>query len=69
EFGTVIQENQDLRDRIGEQKVKIETIEQQYSTAKIATGVLAKETDNDEARAEINKIVREIDDCIALLNK
>ena len=69
EYGLLVQENQELRERVGEQEIKVETLEQQYNTAKVATSVLAKETDDKEARSEIDKIVREIDDCIALLNR
>ena len=69
EFGTVIIENQDLREQVDEKKIRIERLEQQYNTAKVATGVLANDNDNQEAKAEINKIVREIDDCIALLTR
>lgn len=62
-------EKEGLEEQVSVQKVKIETLEQQYNTAKMATSVLAKDIDKEEARAEINKIVREIDDCIALLNR
>ncbi len=65
----IVQENQVLADQVSEKKIRIETLEQQYNTAKLATGVLAKDEDSKQARAEINRIVREIDDCIALLNR
>ena len=69
EYSQMLLENESLLERANEQKIEIETLEQQYSTAKMATGVLAKEVDVDVARTEINRIVREIDDCIALLNR
>ncbi|MEA1878694.1 MAG: hypothetical protein U9N86_17770 [Bacteroidota bacterium] len=62
-------ENKSLREQVSDQKLRIETLEQQYNTAKVATSVLAKDIDTSEARVEINRIVREIDDCIALLNR
>ncbi len=62
-------ENDDLNRKLSEQKVKIENLEQRYETAKIATNVLAPIEDKEEARGQLNKIVREIDNCIALLNR
>ncbi len=69
QMANVSRENDDLRHQIDEHKTKIETIELRYKTAKIATNVLAPMEDKEEARGQINKIVREIDDCIALLNR
>ena len=62
-------ENGDLNRRLIEQKNRIENLEQQYNTAKIATNVLAPLEDKEEARGQLNRIVREIDNCIALLNR
>ena len=61
-------ENEDLQRQVNEQETKIDTIGLQYKTAKIATNVLAPGEDKEEARQQINRIVREIDECIALLN-
>lgn len=69
QFELLSQENDNLRHQIDEQKKEIDRIEQQYNSAKIATNVLAPVDDKDEARAELNRIVREIDNCIALLNR
>jgi len=69
EYSLGVLENKSLREQASDQIIKIETLEQQYNTAKMATSVLAKDIDTNEARVEVNKIVREIDDCIALLNR
>jgi len=69
QFAKVSEENGDFQRQVNEHKTKIETIELQYKTAKIATNVLAPGEDKEEARGQINRIVREIDDCIALLNR
>jgi regulator of replication initiation timing len=61
-------ENSDLSSQLEDQKEKIENIEQQYKTAKIAENILAPIDDKEEARGQLNRIVREIDNCIALLN-
>lgn len=62
-------ENDDLTRQLSEHKNKIDNLEQQYNTAKIATNVLALVEDKEEARGQLNRIVREIDNCIALLNR
>ena len=69
DFEQVNREKSDLQRLVDEQKSRLETIELQYKTAKIATNVLAPGGDKEEARQQINRIVREIDDCIALLNR
>lgn len=69
QYDLINQENDDLRHSINEQKEKIYNIEQQYKSAKIATNVLAPIEDKEEARGQLNRIVREIDNCIALLNR
>ena len=65
----ISRDNDDLRRKLADYKTKIETIELRYKTSKIATNVLAPMEDKEEARGQINRIVREIDDCIALLNR
>ena len=69
QFGQLKLENDDLQSKLSEQTEQIENIELQYKTAKIATNVLTPLEDKEEARGQINRIVREIDDCIALLNR
>lgn len=69
EYNQLVLDNRSLLNQTSEHEVEIETLERQYSTAKVATGVLAKGNNVNEARTEINRIVREIDNCIALLNR
>lgn len=68
-YGQLILENDNLTNQIEEQNVKIEALQEQYSSARLASGVLVSEGDKEMARTEINRIVREIDSCIALLNR
>ena len=63
------QENEELSRLLSEQKDNFNSIEQQYKSAKIATKVLAPIEDKEEAKGQLNRIVREIDNCIALLNR
>jgi len=45
------------------------TLEQKYENLKIAKMLIASEDEQKDAKGRIQKIVREIDKCIALLNK
>jgi transcription antitermination factor NusA-like protein len=42
---------------------------QKYENLKLAKMLIASEEENKDAKSRIQKIVREIDKCIALLNK
>jgi predicted nucleic acid-binding Zn-ribbon protein len=75
-FQTLKRENENLAGEknelltvIEKQKRQIGNLEQQYNTAKLAKSVLIPSEDRESAKAQIKRIVREIDECIALLNK
>ena len=44
-------------------------LEQKYENVKLAKMLVASDDDNKDAKGKIQKLVREIDKCIALLNK
>ena len=44
-------------------------LEQKYENMKLARMLVASEEDNKDAKNRIQKLVREIDKCIALLNQ
>ncbi len=44
-------------------------LEERYSRLKLAKVLKASDSDMHEAKIKVNRIVREIDRCIALLNK
>jgi regulator of replication initiation timing len=44
-------------------------LEQKYENSKLAKMLVASDDDNKDAKNRIQKLVREIDKCIALLNK
>lgn len=48
---------------------KHQEIERKYDNLKMARIIDGTTTDEREAKIKLNKIVREIDNCIALLNK
>ncbi len=62
-------DNADLQRVLQQKQSKIEELEQQHQHLALVNGVLANSEDAHDARLRINKIVREIDKCIALLNR
>lgn len=62
-------QNQILNSEIDEYKRKITILEQQYQSVKLARSVASPAEGADEAKLQIMRIVREIDECMALLNK
>ena len=66
----LVNEKIHLLQTIEEQKLKINEIDENYKTLQIAKAVSSKdETESEFAKKRIDSIVREIDKCIALLNK
>ena len=62
-------ENRELRERIRHSEQELNEIKGKYDTLKIAKSLLASSEDKHDARIRVNKMVREIDKCIALLNR
>ena len=58
-----------LKQEIEELKQEKTELSQRHEQLKVATQILSGKDDNREAKQKINKLVREIDKCIALLNK
>ncbi len=61
--------NMDLEDKIRDKELEIQELKQQNNTLKLSKAFVAGNGEPREARLQINKIVREIDRCIALLNR
>ncbi|MDP4267535.1 MAG: hypothetical protein Q8880_08885, partial [Bacteroidota bacterium] len=64
----LINENKHLLKIIDEQKEFINNIEEKNKILKIASSINSKEN-SKEVKLKINEFLREIDKCIALLNK
>jgi predicted nuclease with TOPRIM domain len=58
-----------LKRKLEEKEAELEEVKQKLETKKLAETFLVSEGNTKEARSKINKIVREIDNCIALLNR
>ncbi len=61
--------NLELQKKVKMQLAKISELEIKYANLKIAKTLLAENEDSHDAKVRVNKIVREIDKCIALLNR
>ena len=61
--------NEDLQQMVQEKQVMIEELEEKNQQLTLAKSLLADGESAQDARIKINRIVREIDKCIALLNK
>jgi hypothetical protein len=71
-----IVENNKLKEEIKRLTVEIEQkekenkqIENKYESLKLAKIIAPSSTDSHDAKIKLNRIVREIDRCISLLNK
>ena len=60
--------NLELQRKVNMQEVRINELEQKYTNLKIAKSLIAESGNAHEAKIKVNKMVREIDKCIALLN-
>jgi len=63
------QEKINLNNQIKTRESEFLDIKNKYETLKVAKTILADSEDVHDARIKVNKIVREIDKCIALLNR
>ena len=58
-----------LRNELQSRDVKIKDLEGKYDRLKITGALMGEGRDAAEARKRINELVREIDRCVALLNR
>jgi hypothetical protein len=62
-------ENSELKHKLSVKEKECESINKKYDTLKLAKVFTGEDGETHEAKVKVNKIVREIDKCIALLNK
>lgn len=62
-------QNDVLRNEVQQKQSKINELEERMQKLALVKGILAESENSDDAKLRINKIVREIDKCIALLNR
>lgn len=61
------------RDRLKEEKRSLESrvrdLDRELSKAQLSQGLAGDRANKEKARARVNRLMREVDKCIALLNK
>ena len=70
-----LEHNKELNQALTEEKTRVQeleqriaTLERQYANLKMAKMIEITTAENQAAQKRINKLIREIDKCIALLN-
>ena len=58
-----------LNSELNINKERYQQIEKKYENLRLAKAINSDDNDDSEAKLKLNKIIREIDNCIALLNK
>ncbi|MCL2327494.1 MAG: hypothetical protein FWC39_03155 [Bacteroidetes bacterium] len=59
--------NNDLNEQLEHNKKTIEDLQRNYNELQMAKAVVGAQGDNADAKRRIEEIVREVDECIALL--
>lgn len=62
-------ENESLKKQISEYKIQNADLQDKENNTNLASAFIAATGSNHNAKIQVNRIVREIDKCIALLNK
>jgi predicted RNase H-like nuclease (RuvC/YqgF family) len=62
-------QNEDLQRSVRQKQSIIDELEQKNQKLALVKGIMADGENTQDARVQINRIVREIDKCIALLNR
>ncbi len=65
----ISEENFILKERLKKQESSYEELKKKHETISLAKAFTTSGEDTHEAKIKVNKIVREIDNCIALLNR
>ena len=62
-------EKTELQEKVGLEQDRLKDIEGKYNKIKISKALIASSEDVHDAKLKVNRMVREIDKCIALLNR
>jgi hypothetical protein len=67
--GLLIKEKQELTDSYRIAETKMKDLNNKYNKLKLAKIIVASSNDMHDAKLKVNRMLREIDRCIALLNR
>jgi chromosome segregation ATPase len=62
-------QTEEYKTQIKNKEAELDFVKNKYNKLKLAKSLLASTGDSHDAKIKINRIVREIDKCIALLNR
>jgi chromosome segregation ATPase len=62
-------QTEEYKTQIKNKEAELDFLKNKYNKLKLAKSLLASTGDSHDAKIKINRIVREIDKCIALLNR
>jgi flagellar biosynthesis/type III secretory pathway chaperone len=65
----IVNENANLKNELAEKQEVVKELEEKIKVIKISSLVSSNDEDKKKTKQKINEYVREIDRCIALLNK
>jgi len=63
------QQHKELKENLKIKETELEYFKNKYNKLKLAKSIVASAGESHDAKIKINRIVREIDKCIALLNR
>ena len=69
EYNSLLVENDELKNELEKNKIEFEQLKTKYKKLELTKAFLSSSEDTHDAKLKINGIVREIDKCIALLNR
>jgi len=65
----LVGEKSELFEQLSKKDMEIESLETKINTLKLAKSLSGANTDMHDSKVKVNNLVREIDKCIALLNR
>ncbi len=68
-FDELEKENEDLKKSLHESEMNLKELEKKYERSKLSGALMGEGENAQEAKRKINELVREIDKCVALLNR
>jgi|SRR4030065_1293115 len=69
EYNSLRNGNEVIRNKLQEREARIKELEVKYERIKLSGALLGEGENATEARKKITELVREIDKCVALLNR
>jgi len=65
----LVRERSELKEQFRLEHDKLKDLQEKYNKLKISKALIASSEDVHDAKLKVNRMVREIDKCIALLNR